>query len=195
MKPLAAVALLLAATALAQRPPPPAPVPPAAPAMPPMPPMPPMGGMLRGSPPGIPPQVAQRLGIPADTVKKVRDLSLDANEQLIGLEADLKRAQLDLERALLEAAPDEAKVLGKLDAIGKAELAVRKNRMSLMLKSASCWGPTPGPGWRQSCRWAASTWACCTAPAARCGARCASSATATASTSRCASSNRRAAAP
>lgn len=138
MKPLAIAALLLAATALAQRPPPP---PPAAPAPPAMPPMPPMGGMMMHGPPGIPPPVAQRLGIAPDTVKKVRDLSLDANEQLIGLEADLKRAQLDLERALLETNPDEAKVLGKLDVIAKSELAVRKNRMALMLKIRKLLGP------------------------------------------------------
>jgi len=140
MKPLAVAALLLAATALAQPRPPPAP-PATPPPSAPLPPMPPMGGGMMHSPPGIPPQVAQRLGIPADTVKKVRDMSLDANEQLIGLEADLKRAQLDLERALLETSPDEAKVLGKLDVIAKAELAVRKNRMGLMLKIRKLLGP------------------------------------------------------
>ncbi len=131
--------LLLSALAFAQ------PRPPAPPA-PPGPPGPPgMGSGMHGpghfGPPGIPPQVAQRLGIAPDTVKKVRELSLDANEQLIGLEADVKRSQLDLERALLETTPDEGKVMAKLDAITKAEGAVRKNRMGLMLKIRKLLGP------------------------------------------------------
>lgn len=111
------------------------PVPPVAP-VPPMPPMPPMHGMgyMGMHAAGIPPQVAQKLGIPADTVKKVRDLSFEANEALINLEADLKRAQLELEKALSQATVDESTVMNKLEAVGRAELAVRKNRMGLMLR-------------------------------------------------------------
>jgi Spy/CpxP family protein refolding chaperone len=105
--------------------------------------------------PGIPPQVAKRLGIAPETVKKVQDASFDANEALIGLEADLKRAQLALEKTLAQPTVDEGQVMGKLDAVSKAELAVRKNRMGLMLKirkllGQDTWeklqGEMPGPG-------------------------------------------------
>lgn len=149
--------LLVSALALAQPRPPAPPMPPGPPGPPPggpmmggpgMGPPPGMGGPGMGpgpgmhfGPPGIPPQVAQRLGISPDTVKKVQTMSLDANEQLIGLEADLKRAQLDLERVMLEATPDEGKVMAKLDAIGKAETALRKNRVGLMLKIRKLLGP------------------------------------------------------
>jgi Spy/CpxP family protein refolding chaperone len=106
-------------------------------------------------PMGIPPHVAAKLGLSPELTKQVRDASLDANEALITLEADLKRAQLELERALGEAKPDESKVMQKLELISKAELAVRKNRLGLMLKVRKLLGPEtweklqaemPGPG-------------------------------------------------
>jgi Spy/CpxP family protein refolding chaperone len=126
-------AALLSLSALAQGTPPPSP---------PMPPPPMMGGegMFR-APPGIPPHVAQKLGIAPEVVKKVRDLGFDANEALIPLEADLKRAQLDLERALAATPVDEATALAKTEAVSKAELGVRKNRLSLLLRIRKLLGP------------------------------------------------------
>lgn len=136
---------LVSAAALAQRPPAPvapvAPVAPAPPAAPAMPPLPPMNGPMFGLQVGIPPAVAQRAGIPADTVKKVRDLSFEANEALIPLEADLKRAQLDLEKTLAQNQVDETQVGNKLEVVSRAELAVRKNRMGLMVRIRKLVGP------------------------------------------------------
>ncbi len=83
---------------------------------------------------GIPPPVAARLGIPVDKVKKVQDLAFEANDKLIGLEADLRRAQLALEREMRGEAPNEANVEKLIDAVGKAEVAVRKNRIGLMIR-------------------------------------------------------------
>ena len=128
--------LLLSLTsfvAFAQHPAPPAPPP--TPGNAPQAPLPPMAPepFFHG-PPGIPAAVAAKLGIPQDTVKKVRDASLDAQDALITLEADLKRAQLDLERALGQPNPDESAVFVRLETIAKAELQVRKNRVGLMLK-------------------------------------------------------------
>ncbi len=145
MKSLVLVSLLSAAVCFAQAtprpsPPPRTPAPPMAP-MPPMPPMPPHMGMPFGGPPGIPPGIAQKVGIPPETVKKVRDLSFEANEALITLEADLKRAQLELEKALVQPAVDEAAVMNKLEVVGRAELAVRKNRMGLMVRIRKAVGP------------------------------------------------------
>lgn len=147
MKSLMLVPLLSAAVCFAQAtprpsPPPRAPAPPMAP-MPPAPPMAPhMGmGMPFGGPPGIPPGVAQKVGISAETVKKVRDLSFEANDALITLEAELKRAQLELEKTLAQPAVDEAAVMNKLELVGRAELAVRKNRMGLMVRIRKAVGP------------------------------------------------------
>lgn len=150
MRSMIALAVLLSGLAMAQpRPPGPPAGGPGAPPMPPQPPGPPpmamMGGMHGGPgmhhPPGIPPAVAQKLGITPEVQKKVRDLGFDANDALIGLEADLKRAQLDLEKTMAGGAVEEAQVFPKLDAIAKAELAVRKNRLGLMLKIRKLLGP------------------------------------------------------
>lgn len=143
---------LVSLSAFAQRPPV-APVPPTPPAAP-VPPVPPTPGFTFGGPIGIPPQLAQKVGIPPETVKKVRDLSFDANDQLIQLEADHKRAQLDLERTLSQPQVDEAAVMNRLEVVGRAELAVRKNRMSLLVRirklvGAEAWeklqAEMPGP--------------------------------------------------
>lgn len=112
-------------------------------------------GPFHAPPMGIPPPIAAKLGIPPEVAKQVRDASLDANEALIPLEADLKRAQLDLERTLAQPKPEDATVMTKLEVIAKAELAVRKNRVGLMLKVRRLVGPetwekllaeTPPPG-------------------------------------------------
>jgi hypothetical protein len=57
----------------------------------PMPPMPPLPPEPLLAPPsfGIPPEVAAKIGLPQNLVQKVQDLSFEANEALIGLEADL----------------------------------------------------------------------------------------------------------
>lgn len=133
MKKMILLLALVSLPAMAQHPQPPPP--PDAP-MPPEPPPPFFHG-----PPGIPPQVAARLGIPSETVKKVQSLSFDAQDALITLEADLKRAQLELERALAQPNPDESAVNLKLEAVAKAELNVRKNRIGLMLKIRKLVGP------------------------------------------------------
>ncbi len=96
---------------------------------------------LLGPGAGIPPPVARALGLSDELVKKIRDAAFAANEEVIGLEANLKRAQLALDRALAADSPEEKQVLDKLDAVGKAELAVRKNRMKLLLQVRRTLGP------------------------------------------------------
>jgi hypothetical protein len=146
MRLVTALAVLLSLAAFAQGPAPLAPLPPLPP--------PPPDALFRG-PPGIPPQVAQKLGLSSELVKKVRDLGFDANEALIPLEGDLKRAQLDLERTLAQAQVEEAAVLLKAEAVSRTELAVRKNRLTLLVRIRKLVGPEtweklqgefPGPG-------------------------------------------------
>ncbi len=83
---------------------------------------------------GIPPHVAAKLGIAPELVKKVQDLAFDANDKVIGLEAELRRAQLALEREMRAEAPDEARAEKLVEAVGRAETAVRKNRIGLMVR-------------------------------------------------------------
>jgi hypothetical protein len=74
-------------------------------------------------------------------VVAVREATFDANEALINLEADQRRAQLELERALAASAPVEADVFSRLEAVSRTELSVRKNRVQLVLKIRKLVGP------------------------------------------------------
>jgi len=82
----------------------------------------------------IPPQVAERLGIPPEKVRRVQDMAFAANEELIGLEAEVRRAQLALDREIRSAAPEEGRIGPLVDAVGRAEAALRKNRILLVLR-------------------------------------------------------------
>jgi hypothetical protein len=99
------------------------------------------GMMGRGMGGGIPPHLAARVGIPEDVQKKVQQLSFQANEQLINLESDLKRAQLELEKALSADKVDGTATLALVDRVTRAEGEVRKNRIGLMLKIRDALGP------------------------------------------------------
>ncbi len=131
---------LVASLAFAQgRPPAAPPAPPAVPAPQPMVMMGGPGGLEPGmgmgmGPMGIPPHLAQKYGVPPETVKKARDLAFDAQDAFITLKATLERAHLDLARAMVQPAADEAQLFPKLEAVSKAELEVKKNRLGLMLK-------------------------------------------------------------
>lgn len=111
------------------------------PPLPPPPPGPPMMVALPPSANGIPPQVAEKLGLSKDLVQKVQDLTFDANEQLISLEADLKRAQLGLDKLLRSPNPADSAVMQQVEVVGRAEMAVRKNRIGLMLQIKRLLGP------------------------------------------------------
>jgi hypothetical protein len=111
--------------------------------MPPPPPMPPLPPEAPLGPPsfGIPPDVAAKIGLPQNLVQKVQDLSFEANEALIGLEADLKRAQLALEKELRQPSPNEGGVKDLVEKVGRAETAVRQNRVGLMVAIKKTLGP------------------------------------------------------
>lgn len=111
--------------------------------MPPRPPLPPMPPEPPMAPPsfGIPADVAAKIGLPQNLVQKVQDLSFEANEALIGLEADLKRAQLVLEKELRQPSPNEGTVKDLVEKVGRAETAVRQNRVGLMLAIKKTLGP------------------------------------------------------
>jgi hypothetical protein len=108
--------------------------------MPPMPPLPPEPPLASPSF-GIPPQVAAKIGLPQNLIQKVQDLTFSANEALIGLEADLKRAQLVLEKELRQPSPNEGTVKDQVEKVGRAETAVRQNRVGLMLAIKKALGP------------------------------------------------------
>jgi hypothetical protein len=108
--------------------------------LPPLPPHPPMAPM---APPsyGIPPELVEKLGLPKNVVQKVQDMTFESNDALITLEAELKRAQLTLERELRQASPNEGTVKELVEKVGRAETAVRQNRVGLMVAIKKLLGP------------------------------------------------------
>ena len=100
--------------------------------------------MMMALPPpayGIPPHVVEKLGLSKDLVQKIQDLTFEANDQLITLEAELKRGQLTLDKLLRAANPSDSAVMQQLETVGRAEMAVRKNRVGLMLQIKRLLGP------------------------------------------------------
>lgn len=100
-----------------------------------------MGGPLGPASNGIPPHIVEKLGIPRDLAQRIQDLTFESNEALIPIEADLKRAQLRLERLLSAASPDEKAVLTQVEEVGRAETAVRRNRTALLVQIKKLLGP------------------------------------------------------
>jgi Heavy-metal resistance len=83
---------------------------------------------------GIPPRIAARIGVPQELQTRIQQMAFQSNEQLINLEADLKRAQLELEKLLASQKPDSNAVMTQVDRVSRAEAEVRKNRLGLMLR-------------------------------------------------------------
>ncbi len=110
------------------------------PELPPLPPTPPLPPLPPASY-GIPPHLVEKLGLPKELVRRVQDLTFESNEALIGLEAELKRARLGLERELRQPEPNESRVMEWVEKVGRAETAVRKNRVGLMVAIKKALGP------------------------------------------------------
>ncbi len=82
----------------------------------------------------IPPRAAVEVGIPRDTLHRVDELAFEANEAIVGLEAAVRRAQIALDRELRSESPDEVKAQELVEAVARAETAVRKNRVVLLIR-------------------------------------------------------------
>ncbi len=82
----------------------------------------------------VPPHVAAELGIPPEKLRRVDELAFAANDELIALDATVRRAQLALDRELRSPSPDEARLLQLVESVGLAEIAVRKNRVLLLAR-------------------------------------------------------------
>jgi hypothetical protein len=80
----------------------------------------------------IPPRAAAEIAIPAEKLRRVEELAYTANEEAIELEGAVRRAQMALDRELRAQPPDEGRLVERIDALTKAEGAMRKNRILLL---------------------------------------------------------------
>ena len=94
-----------------------------------------LGTVARAQGPAfIPPRAAVELGIPRETLRQVDEVAFAANDEIVGLDAAVRRAQLALDRELRSPSPDEEKARELVEAVSRAETAVRKNRVVLLIR-------------------------------------------------------------
>ncbi|MBX5481259.1 MAG: periplasmic heavy metal sensor [Myxococcaceae bacterium] len=94
---------------------------------------------MRGGP--LSAEVAQRAGISPEQQKKIEQLRYEADQQLIPLQAEVKKERLELKRLLSATKPDQRAVLAQVDKVARAQGEVKKNRIALMLKIRELVGP------------------------------------------------------
>src|SRR5512145_516200 len=82
----------------------------------------------------IPPRAASELGIPEEKLRRVEELAYAANEEAIELEGAVRRAQMALDRELRAQPPEEARLVERIDALTKADGAMRRNRILLLAR-------------------------------------------------------------
>lgn len=94
-----------------------------------------LAGVARAQGPAfIPPRAALDLGIPRETLRRVDEVAFAANEELVALDGSVRQAQLALDRELRSASPDEGRAQRLVETLGRAETAVRKNRIVLLIR-------------------------------------------------------------
>src|SRR5512133_1957813 len=94
-----------------------------------------LGTTARAQGPGfIPPRAAVELGIPRETLRRVDEVAFAANDEIVGLDAAVRRAQLALERELRSPSPDEGRARALVEAVARAETEVRKHRAVLLIR-------------------------------------------------------------
>lgn len=94
-----------------------------------------------GVPYAIPPELADRAGIPAELQQRVLELTAHANQELEALRQKHRNAQQALERLLRADEPPHDVVMRQIEQVGMAETEIRKNRVGLMLQIRSVLGP------------------------------------------------------
>ncbi|MEO1481018.1 MAG: periplasmic heavy metal sensor [Myxococcota bacterium] len=74
------------------------------------------------------------IGVDPAVIAELKDEILDSQERNIDLHAQVQKERLSLRRLMDEDAPKERDVLAQVESVGAAEIALRKNQISLMLK-------------------------------------------------------------
>ena len=102
------------------------------PPRPPGPPGPPGGPLLTGP---VLAKVAQKVGLSAVQVQKIKKLSYATRRNAIKLQSQLAMARLNLREAMeADKPPTEARVMGLIDALGKLETRMKKNHVLMLLR-------------------------------------------------------------
>jgi Spy/CpxP family protein refolding chaperone len=79
--------------------------------------------------------MADELGLPDATRKKIKDMLYEAQKQSITLHADLEQAKLELQHMMDQDKPDTEAVLKQFDKVAQAKTALAKVGMRTMLEA------------------------------------------------------------
>ena len=93
-------------------------------------------GALRPGPEGRwwgNPELAQKLGISADQVKKMDDILQQHRLTLVDLRATLEKRELSLEPLVSADQPDEPKILAQIDQVAQARAELEKANARMLL--------------------------------------------------------------
>jgi Spy/CpxP family protein refolding chaperone len=77
--------------------------------------------------------VAARLGVSETTLAKIKNLAFEAEQEAIGIQADVRREHLQLRRLMDAGEPDEKAVMKQIDVVAAEEARMHKNRVRLLL--------------------------------------------------------------
>ena len=80
------------------------------------------------------PELAQKLGITADQIKKMDDILQQHRLRLVDLHANVQKAELLLEPLVSADQPDETKILAQIDKVAQARAELEKANARMLLE-------------------------------------------------------------
>ncbi|MCF7838994.1 MAG: hypothetical protein K9N49_10240 [Candidatus Marinimicrobia bacterium] len=86
------------------------------------------------------PELAEKLGITPEEIKEWRKQKLQHEKRTVKLEAAVEEARLDLRELMRDRDAAEADLMQAVEAVSKAELALRKHRVRGMLQARAAIG-------------------------------------------------------
>lgn len=79
-------------------------------------------------------EVAGRLGLAPDTLKKIRQLAYDTEKKVIEIDYQMQRSFLELRQLLDEDLPDTERVMGQIEKVGQLDIRLRQEQIRLLLE-------------------------------------------------------------
>jgi Spy/CpxP family protein refolding chaperone len=79
------------------------------------------------------PQLAQKIGINTDQIKKMDDIFQQHRLKLVDLNANLQKAEFTLEPLMSADQPDEARIVAQIDRVAQARAELEKANARMLL--------------------------------------------------------------
>ena len=90
--------------------------------------------LAQGPAPAVMKKVAKDIGLNDGQIRKIEELSFQAEKEKIDLRHEVQKARLELKQVLSQEKVSEAAAFALLERISGIQLKIKKNRVGLMLK-------------------------------------------------------------